>query len=170
MKLQEYIAKHGDLEIEEKALNNFLGIKDTKVWKPQTNDIYYYIYSAGNIFENTWVNIYNDEIRYEIGNCFKTREEADFMVERLKVINELKRFAIEHNECEIDWYDTNQAKYFISYDLINEEIVYCLNNFLKHNDIYFTSKEIAMNCVKEIGENRIKKYYLGVVDVEERKE
>ena len=32
----------------------------------------------------------------------------------------------------------------------------------KQNDIYFSSKEIAEQAVKEIGEERIKKYYFEV--------
>lgn len=131
-----------------------------KVWKPEENETYYYSYSYGNIDEDTWDSTNKDRNRYALGNCFKTKEEAEFALERQKVIMELKRFALEHNEKEIDWNDSKQKKYFLSYQHDKNIIDYYY--YYQSCSIYFTSIEIARAAIQEIGEERIKKYYFEV--------
>ena len=167
MNLLEFVNKYGNQNIEEAELKKLLGIKENITWKPKYGENYYFTCSYGDIMYDTWDNTYNSEGRYALGNYFKTREEAEFALERLKTIAAMERYAKEHNECEIDWLQykeptTYQSKFYIAYDYEYGKINYCSNLEVKHNDIYFTSKEIAMNCVKEIGEERIKKYYLCV--------
>lgn len=130
-----------------------------KVWKPESDEMYYYSCSDGFIKEATWDNINVDKNRYAIGNCFKTREEAEFALERQKVITELKRFALEHNEKEIDWSD-GKPKWLIYSN--SNHVGFKYVNLLKENNIYFTSKEIAKAAIKEIGEERLRKYYFEV--------
>lgn len=119
---------------------------NSKVWKPEENETYYYLYSYGKIEEDTWDNADEDRIRYAIGNCFKTRGEAEFATEKLKVITELKRFALEHNEKEIDWSnDDEQKKYCLYFNHERNRIM--INNFyvsqFLSEQIYFTSDTIA---------------------------
>lgn len=138
--------------------------KKSKVWKPQEGDDFCTIYGDGSIYTLTWT-INRDRVeRYEIGNCFKTEEEAKFAVEKLKVITELKRFALEHNEGEIDWSDKEQDKYFMYYSYISFKIIIDYTTTSKRTTTYFTSREIAEQAIKEIGEERLKKYYFEVND------
>lgn len=138
---------------------------NSKVCKPEENETYYYLYSYGKIEEDTWDNADEDRIRYAIGNCFKTRGEAEFATEKLKVITELKRFALEHNEKEIDWSnDDEQKKYCLYFNHERNRIM--INNFyvsqFLSEQIYFTSDTIAQQAIKEIGEERLEKYYFEV--------
>lgn len=56
-------------------------------WKPNKNDIYYYISSVGWFITNeTWYNWIYDIEHYEMGNCFKTKEEAEAKLEQIKQI------------------------------------------------------------------------------------
>ena len=56
-------------------------------WKPNKNDIYYYISSVGWFITNeTWYNWTHDIEHYEMGNCFKTKEEAEAKLEQIKQI------------------------------------------------------------------------------------
>lgn len=135
--------------------------KKSKVWKPQEGDDFYTIYGDGSIYTLTWFNIADRVKRYEIGNCFKTEEEAKFALEKLKVITELKRFAMKHNEGEINWNDNKQYKYILCFDH-DENCVKWVQ--YQHAHIYFTSREIAEQAIKEIGEERLKKYYFEVND------
>lgn len=130
-----------------------------KVWKPESDEMYYYSCSDGFIKEATWDNINVDKNRYAIGNCFKTKEEAEFALERQKVITELKRFALEHNEKDIDWSD-GKPKWLIYSNRNHLGVKYV--NLLKENNIYFTSEKITQAAIKEIGEERLKKYYFEV--------
>lgn len=135
-----------------------------KVWKPEYNVFYFCISEYGSVVNNTWENDYMDNGCYGIGNCFKTEEEAEFALEKAKVETELRRFAEENNEYEIDWKDKKQEKWFIFYNCKEENInpmyVYdfCICN------ICFTSEEIARQAINSIGKERLKKYYFEVED------
>lgn len=133
----------------------------SKVWKPDVEEEFYTLFGDGSIYKLTWLNIADRVKRYEIGNCFKTEEEAKFALERLKIITELKRFAIEYNEGEINWNDNKQYKYILCFDH-DENCVKWVQ--YQHAHIYFTSREIAEQAIKEIGEERLKKYYFEVND------
>lgn len=71
-----------------------------KPW-PQNNDKYLCIDSAGCINEYDYDNDYMDEVRREFGNFFRTREEAEAALERVKKAlkgideNKLLREALE---------------------------------------------------------------------------
>ena len=159
--------------LTEKERNQLLTLvekatkKKPKAWKPDIDEEYYNIIGNCDGFScYKWDNGDCDNFLYSIGNCFKTKEEAKFTIERLKVIAELKRFAQEHNEKEIDWRDYSQCKYYI-YCEYHEHVEYidvgCVKE-CKSNDIYFTSEEIAQQAIEAIGEDRIKKYYFEVED------
>lgn len=131
-----------------------------KVWKPEYDEWYFYVSGYGVIGSNVWINDYTDNGYYEIGNCFKTEEEAKFALEKTKVEAELCRFAEKNNEYEIDWKDEDQEKWFIYYYC--DKICPYQTYSTMRNDIYFSSKEIAKQAVDNIGEERLKKYYFGV--------
>lgn len=138
--------------------------RKNKVWKPEIGEGYYCINSDSNkmISYYHWQNDVYDKHYYETGNCFKTKEEAEFTLEKQKVITELKRFALENND-ELDWNDTDKKKYFIEYDHRGKFIDFDYSYFKKIADnIYFSSKEIARETVETIGIERLKKYYFEV--------
>ena len=138
-----------------------------KVWKPELNEMYYAISDVVNIFE-TRNNSEIDDKRHNIGNCFKTKEEAEFALEKQKVITELKRFALENNECELDWNDNEKSKYFIVYNYLKNKIQVeslCYTKF-GGNNIYFSSMKVAKKAIEKIGEDRLKKHYFEVNDNE----
>lgn len=135
-----------------------------KVWKPEENETYYYSYSDGRIEKTTCDNRNMYKNRYAIGNCFKTKKEAEFALERQKVIMELKRFALEHNEKEIDWSNDDEQKYCLYFNHERNRIMidnFDVSQFLSEQ-IYFTSDTIAQQAIKEIGEERLEKYYFEV--------
>lgn len=135
-----------------------------KVWKPNKNEKYCYIGGDGDIYHTVNVNLTVDDCIFSIGNYFKTDEEAEHMVEKLKVIKELRDFALEHNDEEIDWVDNEQDKWELSYKDSNVEPI--CNNYYRAQafNIYFTSLEIAKEAIKTVGEDRIKKYYFDIED------
>lgn len=138
-----------------------------KYWEPEEKRIYFYIESfmgGPEIDTNYGGKIHNFKI--SIGNCFKTKEETEHMIEKLKVIHELQKFAYENNEKEIDWNNFSQNKFYLIYDSDVNNILIDYFTCTRTNsfNIYFTSFEIAKKAIKTIGEDRIKKYYF---DVEE---
>ena len=144
-----------------------------KVWKPINGERYYLIHHGivGGIdcFECTEGKY--DERAYSVGNCFKTREEAEFALERLKVIAEMKRYIAEHDDVELDWNNYQQRKHYIFYlhpddengiagNIIGINNVYSVQEL--ENTLYASSLKILKDMINEIGEDRIKKYYFGV--------
>lgn len=137
--------------------------KKKEYWKPKKDEKYFFI-SLYGASETTNEGYYVDDFNFSIGNYFKTEEEAEHMVEKLKVIHEIQTFAFENNEKEIDWYDDNQYKYILKYDTNDDDIfVGAYTSFINNPfNIYFTSEEIALKAIDIIGADRIKKYYFGI--------
>lgn len=165
MKLKDILEQYGDMEVSKtpEEIKKLLGIKHSKVWKPKDLESYYRLNSTGCVREDYWCNNENDKGAYAIGNCFQTQEEAMFEVERLKVIAELKRYAIEHNE-ELDWNNRDQDKYYIFYNCEHREIDWHWESLTKTKLIHFSGVKVIRGAIEAIGEDRIKKYYLGVVE------
>lgn len=154
--------------IKNTAANDWEIVEEpkSKVYKPKPQEMYYFLAGDGTPTADHNLDDGSVEKFISIGNCFETGEEAKHMVEKLKVIKELRDFALENNNEKINWRDKCTGKYFITYDFYDEEISvasYTFRNFLPFN-IFFTSKEIAQKAIKTIGEYRIKKYYF---DIEE---
>lgn len=136
--------------------------KSKKRWRGKTDESYYCIWCDGQI--DSIKEMYHpfDERTYKNGNYFKTEEEAKFELNKRLVYQELKDYALEHNEGEIDWTD-DCLKWYISYNGKTGFLEY--NYWLNRYDIgqiYFSSKAIARNAVNAIGEQRIKKYLFGI--------
>ena len=137
-----------------------------KWYKPEMCNDYYYIDWDGDIDSITYDNAPSDRMAINIGNCFKELEQARFIVEKLKVIHELEKFAFENNEEEIDWSDVNQDKLYLVMNFKNKsiDIFHTYGWIYIPFNVFFTSEEIARRAIETIGEDRIKKYYFGVED------
>lgn len=144
-------------------LKNEILRKTKRTGKPKVGEEYFYIDSYGQVLRSKWSNDIWDEYRYGIGNVFFTSEDAEFEVERRKVLTELQRYADEHNEYEIDWNNRKQEKWIITYDV---DGLYFLYDYgcRDMGNIHFSSEEIAKQAVKKVGEYRIKKYLFRVED------
>lgn len=134
-----------------------------KVWKPKNGEVYYFINAIGKYEPDVWHGIETDEDMYIFGNCFKTEEEAEFAIEKQKVITEMKRFAQKHNE-KIDWNNEYQNKYYLYYDHECECVLIDKKCYMKTSTIYFSSIEIAQQAIETIGADRLIKYYFEVED------
>lgn len=74
----ELLHKYGkDWDAEKKQLVDWK-------WKPKDGEDYYYIISNGIVHLSTWFDYKVDNSRFSIGNCFKTKEEAETMAEKFK--------------------------------------------------------------------------------------
>ena len=147
------------MEIEKKIEEKLEKEKSGR-WKPQKGDIYWFISNIGCISKGQWDNHSVDRERYLVGNCFKTKEEAEFAAEKLKVIAELKEFA----EPKDAVWDGTKFHCFITWDFWEGGISVKSICTYKGNDIYFSTREDAEKAIAEVGEERVKKYYLQMED------
>jgi hypothetical protein len=123
---------------------------------PKFGDTYYYILSMGIVDWSKWDNCRTDKNRLAFNNCFKTKEEAEFMLERQKVLNDIANYAKEQND-KIDWINYCQNKYYFVYGHNSGRIEINRAYTSQANITYFTSDKIAEKA-KELYGNRYIKY------------
>lgn len=56
-----------------------------KPWKPIKDGAYYYVAEDGLTWEEDWVDNDVDLMRYKLGNCYRTKEEAKANVNKWRV-------------------------------------------------------------------------------------
>lgn len=155
----------------KKLLNKGSGepSKESRVWKPEDREKYYYIDGYSCVIDDTCEGLQVDVDRFDIGNVFKTKEEAKIALERAQVKTELERYALEHNDPEKEAWDGNNSHFSIVHEALSEESIRVSRTLGAGRDesvTYFTSKDIAEGAIKSVGKDRILKYLFGV-DCEE---
>ena len=133
--------------------------KPESVWDLKEGDEYYYIDYYGEI-KSVFNECCDEDLSIiEIGNAFLTREEAKHEVERRKCEAILLKYGTRDMRSLGD--DTN--KYYIIFDNSVDKIIFpCCNYMQNQGTIYFESKELAQKAIKEVGEDRLKKYVFNV--------
>ncbi len=81
-------------------------IKEQTRWKPEKFQKYYRVGSDGNVYGDVWANgSAIDNGRFEIGNCFETKEEVERVIEYLKALAVVRGDATtKFVKCERNWY------------------------------------------------------------------
>lgn len=133
----------------------------TQMWKPQADETYYSIGKSGIILGTNNAEFDMDRRAIELGNCFKTKEKALHMVEKIKIINRLRELSnINFGN------DINQLKYSIGYDIDTKKVRPSMNRYTRiiPFEVYFTTREDCVNAIEEIGEDNLKKYYFDIVE------
>ena len=136
---------------------------ENDVW-PKEKDKCYFINSYGEIdYEHFSSKNSIDVARIAIGNCYKTQEAAKQVVEKMKVMAELKRLADKSWKeagVEIDWSNENTSKYFVRYDPSESCLLIDHNCSIKNiNDFYFHSEQKAKEAIDKIGEEHLKSMF-----------
>jgi hypothetical protein len=118
-------------------------------WKPERDEHYYTIDIGGACAGwETWDSDNLDGDIYSLGFVFKTEAEADFALERMKVLAEMQEWAGKWDDPVI-----------LQYNMINCEIVIRYCPHACNGEIRFSNSQDAIDCIKAVGEDRIKKYY-----------
>lgn len=78
-RFHEFLHKYGkEWDADEKQLVNWR-------WKPKNEETYYFIDTNTSVYDAAYdENNINDSINFEVGNCFRTREEAEAMAKKIK--------------------------------------------------------------------------------------
>ena len=118
-----YTIVHKDqLEKNPNILDDwFEEIKESTRWEPEADQKYYFSDNDGSVGYNRWDGDHIDRSRFEIGNCFESREEAEKAVERLKAWERLKGAGLKFK----DWNKSNYDKTF------------CINAEIEHDVVAF---------------------------------
>lgn len=132
-----------------------------QVWKPESNEKYYYITTRGDVAHNTFDKSL-DKYRLSFGNCFKTREETEHICQKLKIITKLRELSNISFPDNLDTY-----KYYIEYDHGAKRVRTEKNWNLQKLpfNIYFKNQEDCQKAIETIGEDNLKKYYFDVKEL-----
>lgn len=133
----------------------------TKNWEPKEGDTIFYITETGRVISGTFLSLLpsdNDKVLFN--NAFQTREEAEHMLEKIKIINKLKELS------NIDFYDCETKKYALYYSPRYKSVSIQEHNCVKELpfSVYFATKEDCQKAIETIGEDNLKKYYFDVED------
>ena len=144
-------------ELEEKEIT-----KSGKRWRGARDRFYWYIESDCEVYGEYEKEDDYDNARYIIGNYYKTKEEAEKAVEKIKIYTQLKDLALRLNNGEkIDWENDNRAKWHICYRngtaLGFDDSYTCALQDL--GQIYCLDKNFLEIAKKEIGEEKLKKLF-----------
>lgn len=129
-----------------------------KRWRPNLGEIYFRI-NWDDIVSLTWENDTYDNKYYNVRDIYKTREEAEFELERRKIMIEFQNYADEHNgEIAHPSY-----AFWLALDEDDMSITVENDSFLPPvGTVLFSNEDIAYDAIETIGEDRIIKYMFGI--------
>lgn len=97
-----------------------------------------------------------DDSYYETGNYYSSVSIAENNARADRLMRRLRRFAVKHRKCGIDWHDINNNKYYIYGNFETNSIDIGINTFLRDfGVIYFDSKETAQAAIDEFHDELI---------------
>lgn len=137
----------------------FEEIKEPTRWKPGISQKYYFLDSDGLAYNNIWADDSIDRSRSYIGNCFKTKEEAERVAEYLKALAVVRGDATSKftkgNKNWIVYYNTNDNALHLDYNF----------NHIRNGIFglpYFATEEDARRSIEQH-----KKEWLTILGAEE---
>ena len=133
--------------------------QEHKRWRGKKNEEYYSILANGNVKANNEDCHRYDNKLYDIGNYFKTKEEAEKAAEKIKIYTKLKDLALRLNKGEkINWKNCNQKKYSI---YLNVDSIECDAGYtaMEIGQIYCLDSNFLIIAKLEIGEENLEKLF-----------
>lgn len=101
-------------EDQRKKIAEALNLKtpdDVDKW-PKNGNAYWYLDATGDIMMDNWADHHFDMSKYEIGNVFRTKDEARAHLSYLKALTRVKG----SSSFNPNWEDTIVRKYYVVYD------------------------------------------------------
>lgn len=124
----------------------FEEINESNRWKPERGQKYYCIDADGQITDVAWYDDGFDQVRFEIGNCFQTKEEAERVVEYLKAL------AVVRGDATTKFVE-DESNYYVYYNVESNSLcIGCSWSCIKNGVFglpYFATQEDAQRSIKE---------------------
>ena len=130
-------------------------VKKTGYEKVSGRDRYYVISGINNIDENRHDSEYDDEL-YQAANYYSNKTVAENNARADRLYRQLRRFAVEHREHELDWKNSLRRKYYLFWDYSDSKIAVDSNVVLRDfGQIYFDSAEAAKAAIEKFRDELI---------------
>ena len=121
----------------------------------------YNVILVNDLGESMECGQFKDCMYYKQANYFSTKEKAEEINFKQRLFRKLQRFSDENGGNEIDWLNTNQQKFFITYYYDTKELdLYYVCNDKDFGQVYFISEEIAEKAI-ELFRDELIKYFTG---------
>ena len=136
-------------------------IEDTKTirGRVEENEVYFYVVEYRKVYEDNDIYTVTDNARYKIANYSMVKSKMEFKALRDNLLSRMQRWADIHNEEKIDWDDSEQRKYLIYYDYDDNKFCFTYVYYVRDlGQVYFTSEEIANQCLEEFKEELLEFY------------
>ena len=150
--------KEIEIEISEEEYKKLQSEEEKKTGyeRVSESDIYFYANSRGYV-ETCTEDYYSvDNEYYESANYYSDKTVAENNARADKLMRQLRRFAVEHRECEVNFNNINTEKYYMYYDYDDNELgvsfVFRTRNF---GAIYFDSEETTQAAIDEFHDELI---------------
>lgn len=147
--------KEIEIEISEEEYKK-LHPSETGYERVPENSEFYYEHSRGDVETSIdeYCNI--DDKYYESANYYSSDVVAENNARADKLMRQLRRFAVQHREHEVNLNDTNTKQYCIYYDygnnILGTAFTFCVKTF---GVIYFDSEETAQAAIDEFHDELI---------------
>lgn len=123
----------------------FEEIKEPTRWKPKMDQMYYFLDSDGSVVDDDWNGWSIDDDRFEIGNCFQTKEEAEQVAEYLKAL------AVVRGDATTKFVKSGE-NWYVYYDTKLNSLMISASCSMLDNGIfglpYFATKEDAQRSIE----------------------
>lgn len=125
----------------------FEEIEEQTRWKPEKFQKYYRVGSDGEVYDDVWANgSIIDNGRFEIGNCFKTKEEAERVAEYLKALAVVRGDATSK-------FTKGRNNFYVVYDAAYNCLVVKDKSYYIENGVfglpYFATEEDAQRSIEQ---------------------
>lgn len=130
--------------------------KKDDAW-PKCGDLYFFIDAFGVVMHRIYEDETGERSMAEIGNIFRFEHEAEFELERRKVMAKIRKYAKgTFNDVDVC---------FLHYNTCTHSVV-PMENYYESATYFgqplFASTKDAETCIAAVGEDRLKKYFFGV--------
>ena len=130
--------------------------KNTGYERVKENDRYYYANYRGEVEDNRDERCTWDDDPYNVANYYSSEEVAENNARADNLMRQLRRFAVEHREKEMDWNNLQQTKYTITYDYLTDQIMTSSDGACRcFGDITFTSQVATKAAIEEFHDELI---------------
>lgn len=138
------------IEIQDPELQKLLMPQKKTGYERVETDIDYYYVDATGFIENASEDSdgFDDDV-YNTANYYADKTVAQNNARADELMRQLRRFAVEHREQEIDWNSEVQNKFSILYDYSDNEVSVEKDIYGRyHGIVYFDSIEIARLAIE----------------------
>lgn len=145
--------KEFDIEILDPKLQELVKPEAKKTgYECSTKEDVTYYFDNGGGYVGTSIDLCPGSCSsnaYVAANYYTSKQVAENNVRADKLMRQLRRFAVEHREYELNWYDDGQYKWSCYYDYQDGEIaVFADWDCRTFSNIYFDSEETANLAVE----------------------